>query len=710
MTDNENSIARATDLKRKIDESEPAGANNGESTHTKQAKLSDEGRGNHNVSNEAPGAGSCGAAKKDDLDFGMPSAEALQRMIAQQQASLNSLTKLAAAGGNYGRGGGDGNGGPSQQMMGQAFTQENTGTGTALSGNENGAPQDAAYKPAAEGDKKDEGMKTSDAASTIVTVQAGESPLDQAASGVLDEAVKTEDTEEDDLSKPKPPMINGMIDKQSLLNMKPKRPLSAYNFFFQEERSRLLGVPPCTEEEKKKRKHRKSHGKIAFTELAKHVGQKWKSLDKETKSVYEKKQSEDKKRYQKELSLYDQMIKEIHGMVGNDDDDDAGPGLASFKTAASTGGSKMARTKAAGAAAMHNDPMAPMGGAGMANMNKMKGNSGATPNQMAQLLNFQKQQQQQQMHIAQNQYMHEGGMGGIPGMPGMSGMGTGGMGGMGAMPGMGGMGPGGMGVMGPGGMSGMGPGGMGGMGAGGMGANGMGANGMGGMGANGMGGMSGMGGMPGMQGMGQGMPGAGADAATQAALGRERYERALLAAVYDKMMRGEGGQMPPGMNPAMMGANGPGDMMNGMNNFGGEGAGGSAGGANMGNAGGDESASGEKKHSIGAASGTGSRNASASGVGGGATASAAGGGAGGGAGNNMPIGMGMGGRGMPEDMDPQRQQEFQQQLYFMQQMQQQEQQMNPYGMDPSAHSQADPASFQAAASGQFPHNNWQNFY
>jgi hypothetical protein len=112
-------------------------------------------------------------------------------------------------------------------------------------------------------------------------------------------------------------------EKKNLLNLKPKRPLSAYNFFFQEERSRLLGVPPCTEEEKKRRKHRKSHGKIAFTELAKHIGLKWKDLDAESKAVYEHKQQEDRKRYQKELSLYDQMIKEVHGTVKESDETDA---------------------------------------------------------------------------------------------------------------------------------------------------------------------------------------------------------------------------------------------------------------------------------------------------------------------------------------------------------------------------------------------------
>jgi hypothetical protein len=88
-----------------------------------------------------------------------------------------------------------------------------------------------------------------------------------------------------------------------------------------------------------------------------------------------------------------------------------------------------------------------------------------------------------------------------------------------------------------------------------------------------------------------------------------------------------------GLNEAMVGANW-------VNNFGAEGAGGTAGGANVGNTGGDESAgSGEKKHNIGLASGAVTRNASASGDG---TTGSAASGAGGGTRNNIHMGMGMG--------------------------------------------------------------------
>jgi hypothetical protein len=83
-----------------------------------------------------------------------------------------------------------------------------------------------------------------------------------------------------------------------------------------------------------------------------------------------------------------------------------------------------------------------------------------------------------------------------------------------------------------------------------------------------------------------------------------------------------------GLNEAMVGANG-------VNNFGAEGAGGTAGGANMENTREDDSAgSGEKEHGIGVASGGVTRNASASGDG---TTGSAASGAGGGTRNNILV-------------------------------------------------------------------------
>lgn len=121
---------------------------------------------------------------------------------------------------------------------------------------------------------------------------------------------------------------------------KPKRPLSAYNIFFKDERAKILaGIPdkdPNEEEEegdeeskvkaeegeggkeeedgeKKasgKKKKRVPHGKIGFESLAKIVGQRWKELPPEELDIYKKRAEEDMKRYRKEMEAYVQKQRE----------------------------------------------------------------------------------------------------------------------------------------------------------------------------------------------------------------------------------------------------------------------------------------------------------------------------------------------------------------------------------------------------------------
>lgn len=127
---------------------------------------------------------------------------------------------------------------------------------------------------------------------------------------------------------------------------KPKRPLSAYNIFFKDERAKILAnIPdkkgedgeeedeetkvkteegeegedkPSGEEEKdedgkktsgKKRK-RVPHGKIGFESLAKIVGQRWKELPPEELETYKKRAEDDMKRYRKEMEAYVQKQRE----------------------------------------------------------------------------------------------------------------------------------------------------------------------------------------------------------------------------------------------------------------------------------------------------------------------------------------------------------------------------------------------------------------
>jgi hypothetical protein len=90
---------------------------------------------------------------------------------------------------------------------------------------------------------------------------------------------------------------------------KPKRPLSAYNLFFQAERATMLGnAAAVADNEKKKpnkkRVHRKSHGKIGFAEMARIIGGRWKAARDEDKKQFEARADIERKRYEVELETW----------------------------------------------------------------------------------------------------------------------------------------------------------------------------------------------------------------------------------------------------------------------------------------------------------------------------------------------------------------------------------------------------------------------
>jgi HMG (high mobility group) box len=113
---------------------------------------------------------------------------------------------------------------------------------------------------------------------------------------------------------------------------KPKRPLSAYNIFFKEERERILEKLPdsvpkeeiaqddAIGDKKKKRRgaicndhvsgniKKKPHGKIDFQSLAKIVGKRWQSLDEDELQLYKAKANADMKRYRDEMKIYNASL------------------------------------------------------------------------------------------------------------------------------------------------------------------------------------------------------------------------------------------------------------------------------------------------------------------------------------------------------------------------------------------------------------------
>jgi len=109
----------------------------------------------------------------------------------------------------------------------------------------------------------------------------------------------------------------------------PRRPLSAYNLFFSEERARILkeiegtageeeeeeegkkedGKPqallrPLLPSEKKRRPHRKTHGKISFQQLAQKVGARWKALSDDQRKKYQDLAKEDMARQKEAMEQY----------------------------------------------------------------------------------------------------------------------------------------------------------------------------------------------------------------------------------------------------------------------------------------------------------------------------------------------------------------------------------------------------------------------
>jgi hypothetical protein len=99
---------------------------------------------------------------------------------------------------------------------------------------------------------------------------------------------------------------------------KPKRPLSAYNFFFKEEREKILKILQSDDPEEEQKdsepddylspeaaeRLKKEGGKVSFEEMGKLIGQRWKNIDPDRLTKYSELASEDTERYKTEMQSY----------------------------------------------------------------------------------------------------------------------------------------------------------------------------------------------------------------------------------------------------------------------------------------------------------------------------------------------------------------------------------------------------------------------
>ena len=135
-------------------------------------------------------------------------------------------------------------------------------------------------------------------------------PLDDVAVG---ESPSFEEVEVQDPSPPTPSATSTsavLLPDGSVPMEKPKRPLSAYNLFFQDERKKLLDALPV----RKTGKPRKSHGKLGFKEMATIVGTRWRNIDAQSKEYFERIAAEHKLRYNQVMKEYrrqQDMLKQL---------------------------------------------------------------------------------------------------------------------------------------------------------------------------------------------------------------------------------------------------------------------------------------------------------------------------------------------------------------------------------------------------------------